>query len=131
MLSCGRAASALWTNGNGTAGEGTHNDDSDLSDGGSELLGESSGEEGGHEGKGGGVDLRDEGGGSEELDGGGDLLNGVDEGGDQRGDELLDILVGDERAKLGERSTGGLLDIGLGVWRSEEPSVPVRGEGNK
>lgn len=58
----------------------THNDGGDLADGGSELLGETTREEGRHEGKGRRVDLGNEGGGSEELDGLGDLLNGVDQG---------------------------------------------------
>ena len=94
---------------------GTHNDGGDLADSRGELLSESTLEERRHEGKGGRVDLGDERGRGEELNGGGDLLDGVDEGRDEGGDELFDILVGDEGAELGEGSAGGLLDVRLGV----------------
>jgi hypothetical protein len=89
--------------------------DSDLTNGRGKLLGESTGEEGSHEGKGRRIDLGNEGGGCEELDGVGDFLNGVDEGADESWNELFDILVGDESAKLDEGGTGGLLDVRLGV----------------
>lgn len=55
------------------------NDDGDLTDRGSELLGETTREEGSHEGEGRGIDLLDEGRRGEELDRLGGLLDGVDE----------------------------------------------------
>jgi hypothetical protein len=62
-------------------------DDGDLSLGGGESLSDSSREKRDHEGEGGRVDLGNEGGSGKELDGLGDLLDRVDEGGDQSGDE--------------------------------------------
>jgi hypothetical protein len=49
------------------------------------------------------------------LNGGRNLFDGVDEGRDKGGNELLDIFVGNESTKFGEGSSGGFLDVSLGV----------------
>ncbi len=76
------------------------NDDGDLTLGGGGALVETTRKKGHHKGEGGAVDLLNEGGGGQELDGLGDLLDGVDERADEGGDETLDILVGDEDTEL-------------------------------
>ena len=116
VLCMSRESATCETNARGK----TDDNDGDLSDGGSELLGQSSREERSHEGESGRVDLGDERGGSEELNRGGNFLDGVDEGRDEGGDELFDILVGDESTELGEGSSGGLLDVGFGICRARQ-----------
>ena len=82
-------------------------------DGGLALL-KTTLEERGHDGEGGLVDVSDESGGTEQVNGLGDVLR-LGDTLDQLGNETLDILVGDQGADLLHGAVGLLLDLGLGV----------------
>lgn len=90
------------------------NNDSRLSLDGSLTLGQTTVQKRNHEGKGGLLDLGDESGGTEQVDGLGDVL-WLGDTLDELRNELLDILVGDEGAKLLHGLVGTLLDLLLGV----------------
>jgi hypothetical protein len=88
--------------------------DSSLTLDGSLALNETTLEQGNHDGKGGLVDISDEGGGTEQVNSLGDVLR-LSDTLDQLGNEALDILVGDQGAELLHGGVGSLLDLGLGV----------------
>jgi len=71
-------------------------------------------EKGNHNGEGGLVDIGDESGGTEQVNGLGDVL-GLSDTLDELGNETLDILVDDQRADLLHDGVGSLLDLVLGV----------------
>ncbi|GJC94463.1 hypothetical protein ColKHC_03289 [Colletotrichum higginsianum] len=81
---------------------------------GSLALGKTTVKEGNHEGKSGLLDLGDEGGGTEQVNGLGDVL-GLGDTLDELGDEALDITVDNELADLLHGLVGALLDLLLGV----------------
>ena len=89
--------------------------DGDLSlDGGGTLV-ETTNQQGGHQRERRGVDLGNKGGSGQQGDGLGNLLDRVDEGLDEGRDELFDILVGNQRGRLGQGRLGSLLDVRLGI----------------
>lgn len=69
---------------------------------------------GNHDSEGGLVDVSDESGGTEQVDGLGDVL-GLSDTLDELGDEAVDILVDDQRADLLHGGVSSLLDLVLGV----------------
>ena len=89
-------------------------DDGGLALDGGVALGQTTVEQGDHDGQGGLVHVRHEGGGAEQVYrlrhvlGLGDTL-------DEFGDEALDVLVDDETADLLHGPVGGLLNLGLGI----------------
>lgn len=93
------------------------NDDSRLSLDGGLTLGQTTVQKRNHEGEGGLLDLGDESGGTEQVNGLGDVLR-LGDTLDKLGNELLDILVGDEGAKLLHGLVRALLDLLLGVPHS-------------
>ena len=90
-----------------------NNDGGFTLDGGLALL-KTTLEQRGHDGEGRLVDVSDESGGTEQVDGLGDVLR-LGDTLDKLGDETLDILVGDQGADLLHGAVGLLLDLGLGV----------------
>ena len=90
------------------------NDDSSLTLDGSLALDETTLKEGNHDSQGGLVDVSDESGGTEQVNGLGDVL-GLSDTLDELGNEALDILVGDQGAELLHGGVSGLLDLSLGV----------------
>lgn len=93
------------------------NNDSRLSLDGSLALGQTTVQEGNHEGERGLLDLSDESGGTEQVNGLGDVL-WLGDTLDELGNELLNILVRDEGAELLHGLVGALLDLLLGVPHS-------------
>jgi hypothetical protein len=71
-------------------------------------------EKGNHDSEGGLVDVGDESGGTEQMNGLGDVL-GLSDTLDELGNETVDILVDDQRADLLHGGVGSLLDLVLGV----------------
>jgi hypothetical protein len=88
--------------------------DSSLTLDGSLALNETTLEQGNHDGKGGLVDVSDESGGTEQVNGLGDVLR-LGDTLDELGNEALDILVGDQGAESLHGGVSGLLDLRLGV----------------
>ncbi|KAF3396471.1 hypothetical protein F1880_007236 [Penicillium rolfsii] len=100
----------------GVLHELTHvvNDDSGLTLDGSLTLNETTVQQGDHDSEGGAGHVGNESGGTEQVNGLGDVL-GLGNTLDELGNETLDILVDDQTANLLHGGVGGLLDVGLGV----------------
>jgi hypothetical protein len=89
------------------------NPHSDFTLNGSKFLAQTTREKRNHEREGGGIDLRNEGGGREEPNGAGDFLDRIDQRRNKGRNELLDILVRDQGASLGQGIARGLLNVSL------------------
>lgn len=81
---------------------------------GSLALDETTLKQGNHDSEGGLVDVSDESGGTEQVNGLGDVLR-LSDTLDELGNEALDILVGDQGAENLHGAVGSLLDLRLGV----------------
>jgi hypothetical protein len=92
-------------------------DDSGLTLDGSLALNETTLKKRNHDSEGRLVDVSDEGGGTEQVDGLRDVLR-LGDTLDELRNEALDILVGDQGAESLHGGVGGLLDLGLGVPHS-------------